>query len=89
MSDGRIYFIENSPCGCEEWKSKNESKLDVARWYNYENIYSDNTEQLQLKGIPKQLTVNVLNNQVKTFEALSVGINFESFNRKIKQKVSA
>ena len=31
MSDGRIYFIENSPCGCEEWKSKNESKLDIAR----------------------------------------------------------
>ena len=52
-------------------------------------IYSDNTEQLKLKGIPKKVTVNVLNNQVKTFEALSVGINFESFDRKIKQKVSA
>lgn len=52
-------------------------------------IYSDNTEQLKLKGIPKKVTVNVLNNQVKTFEALSVGINFESLDRKIKQKVSA
>ena len=52
-------------------------------------IYSDNTEQLKLKGIPKKVTVNVLNNQVKTFEVLSVGINFESLDRKIKQKVSA
>ena len=52
-------------------------------------IIGDVTEQLKLKRIPKPVTVNVLNNQVKTFETLPVEFNLESLNRKLKQKLYA
>ena len=47
------------------------------------------TERLKLKRIPKQVTINVLNNQVKTFETLPVEFNLESLSRKLKQKLYA
>ena len=45
-------------------------------------IIGDVTEQLKLKRIPKQVTVNVLNNQVKTFETLPVESKPEYFHEK-------
>ena len=49
-------------------------------------INSDVAEQLKLKGTPKQVTANVLNNQVETFETLFVEFNLKSLNGKIKQR---
>lgn len=45
-------------------------------------INSDVADQLKLKGIRKQVAVNVLNNQVKTFETLHVEPNLEILNEK-------
>ena len=61
--------------------------LDDASTKTY--INSDVAEQLKLKGIPKQVTVNVLNNQSKIFEMLHVEFNIEKLNEKINQKLSA
>ena len=46
-------------------------------------------EQLKLKGIPKQVRVNALNNQGKIFQTLPVELNLESVYGKIKERVSA
>ena len=46
-------------------------------------------EQLKLKGIPKQVQVNALNNQGKIFETLPVELNLESVYGKIKERVFA
>ena len=61
--------------------------LDDASTKKY--INNDVAEQLELKGIPKQVRVNVLNNQVRTFKTLPVEFNLESVNGKIKDRVSA
>ena len=61
--------------------------LDDASTKTY--INNDVAEQLELKGIPKHVRVNVLNNQVRTFKTLPVEFNLESVNGKIKDRVSA
>ena len=43
-------------------------------------INSDVAEQLKLKGIPKQVTVNVLNNQSKIFEMLILSLILKNIN---------
>ena len=43
---------------------------------------------MKLKGIPNQVRVNDLNNQVRTFKTLPVEFNLESVNGKIKERVS-
>ena len=60
--------------------------LDDARKKTYSN--SNAAKQLKLNGIPKQVRVNVLNKQVKTFKTLPVECNLESENGKIKERVS-
>ena len=55
--------------------------LDDASTKTY--INDDVAEQLELKGIPKHVRVNVLNNQVP------VEFNLEIVNGKIKDRVSA
>lgn len=67
--------------GGEEWQNKDGSKcfiLDDASTKKY--INSDVTEQLKLKGVPKQVIANALNNPIKTFETLPSEFNFESLN---------
>ena len=61
--------------------------LDDASTKTY--INNDVAERLELKGIPKQVRVNVLNNHVRTFKTLPVEFNLESVNEKIKDRVSA
>ena len=61
--------------------------LDDASTKTY--INNDVAERLELKGIPKQVRVNVLNNHVRTFKTLPAEFNLESVNEKIKDRVSA
>lgn len=65
-------------------------KIELQKyWITKIYINSDVAEQLKIKDTPKQVTANVFNNQVKTFETLPVEFNLESLNRKLKQKLYA
>ena len=46
-------------------------------------IYSELVEQMKIKGVSKQVTGNVLNNQAETFETVSVKFSLANLNRKI------
>lgn len=52
-------------------------------------ISSDIGEQLKLMGAAKQVSKNVLNNQVKTFETAPLQFSLASVNRKFNKRVSA
>ena len=52
-------------------------------------INTDVATELGLKGNQEQVTVNVLNGQLETFETMPVIFELESVNGKVKMKVSA
>ena len=61
--------------------------LDDASTQMY--INADITAQLGLQGKFQQVTVNVLNCQIKTFDTMPVEFELESFNRLVDMKMSA
>ena len=58
-------------------------KIELQKyWITKIYINSDVAEQLKIKDTPKQVTANVFNNQVKTFETLPVESKPEYFHEK-------
>ena len=61
--------------------------LDDASTKTYLN--GDVAAELGLQGIPQKVTVNVLNNQVDTFETTPVKLELESLDGKVNMEISA
>ena len=70
----------------DRWMTVN-ALLDDASTKTY--INADVAAELGLKGRTEQVTVNVLNGQVETFETRPVNFELESVNCDVKLKVSA
>ena len=70
----------------DRWMTVN-ALLDDASTKTY--INADVAAKLGLKGKTEQVTVNVLNGQVETFETRPVNFELESVNGNVKLKVSA
>ena len=68
------------------WMTVN-ALLDDASTKTY--INTDVATELGLKGNKEQVTVNVLNGQLETFETMPVNFELESVNGNVKMKVSA
>ena len=69
----------------DRWMTVN-ALLDDASTKTY--INADDAAELGLKGKTEQVTVNVLNGQVETFETRPVNFELESVNGNVKLKVS-
>ena len=68
-------------------KVKVNALLDEASTKTYINC--DVAGELRLQGIPRKVTVNVLNGQTETFETTPVGVEIESLDGTVKKTVSA
>ena len=70
----------------DRWMTVN-ALLDDASTKTY--INTDVATELGLKGNKEQVTVNVLNGQLETFETMPVNFKLESVNDSVKMKVAA
>ena len=70
----------------DRWMTVN-ALLDDASTKTY--INTDVATELGLKGNKEQVTVNVLNGQLETFETMPVTFELESVNGNVKMKVSS
>ena len=68
-------------------KVKVNALLDEASTKTYINC--DGAGELRLQGIPRKVTVNVLNGHTETFETTPVDVEIESLDGTVKKTVSA